>query len=130
MEREIDFIFLSSRITADGDFSQEIKRRLLLGRIAMTSLDSLLKNGDITLLMEVRIVKGMVFPLIMYGCESWGMKKAEHQRIDAFELWYWRRLLRVPWTAGRSNPKGNQPQIFIGRTDAGAETLVSADVNS
>ena len=87
-----DFIFLSSRITADGDYSHEIKRRLLLGRIAMTNLDSILKYRDITLRMEVRIVKGMVFPLVMYGYESWSMK-AEHQRIDAFELWCWRRLL-------------------------------------
>ena len=106
-----DFIFLSSRITADGDYSQEIKRRLLLGRIAMTSLDSLLKNGDITLLMEVCIVKGMVFPLVMYGCESWGMKKAEHQRIDAFELWYWRGL-ESPIVSKKIkpvNPKENLP---------------------
>ena len=98
-----DFIFLSSRITADGDYSHEIKRRLLLGRIAMTNLDSILKNRDVTLLVEVRIVKGMGFPLVMYGYESWSMKKAECQRIDAFELWYWRRLLRVPLSARRSN---------------------------
>ena len=94
---------MSSRITADGDYSHEIKRHLLLGRIAMTNLDSVLKNRDITLLMEVHIVKGMVFPLVMFECKSWTMKKAEHQRIDAFELWYWRRLLRVPLSARRSN---------------------------
>jgi len=98
-----DFIFLSSSITADGDYSHEIKRRLLLGRIAMTNLDSILKNRDVTLLVEVCIVKGMGFPLVMYGYESWSMKKAECQRIDAFELWYWRRLLRVPLSARRSN---------------------------
>ena len=97
-----DFIFGGSKITADGDCSHEIKRCLLLGRKVMTNLDSMLKNRDITLSKKVCLVKAMVFPLVMYGCESWTMKKAEHQRIDAFELWYWRRCLRVPWTARRS----------------------------
>jgi len=95
--------FLGSKITADGDCSHEIKRRLLLGRKAMTNLDSILKSRDITLPTKVRLVKAMVFPVVMYGCESWTVKKAEPQRIDAFELWCWRRLLRVPWTARRSN---------------------------
>ena len=103
VERVTDFIFLGSKITADGDCSHEIKRHLLLGRKAMPNLDSLLKNRDITLLTEVHIVKIMVFPVVVYGCESWITKKAEHQRTDAFELWCWRRLLRVPWTARRSN---------------------------
>ena len=98
-----DFIFLGSKITADGDFSHEIKRCLLLGRKVMTNLDSILKNRDITLLTKVHLVKAMVFPGVMYGCESWTIKKAERRRIDAFELWCWRRLLRVPWTARRSN---------------------------
>ena len=92
-----------SKITADGDCSHEIKRRLLLGRRVMTKLDSILKSGDITLPTKVRLVKAMVFPMVMYGCESWTVKKAERRRIDAFELWCWRRLLRVPWTARRSN---------------------------
>ena len=103
VETVADFIFLSSKIAADGDCSHEIKRRLLLGRKVMTSLDSILKSGDITLSTKVRLVKAMVFPVVMYGCESWTIKKAENQRIDTFELWYWRRLLRVPWTARRSN---------------------------
>ena len=103
METVRDFIFGGSKITADGDCSHEIKRRLLLGRKAMTNLDSILKSRDITLPTKVRLVKAMVFPVVMYGCESWTIKKAEHQRIDAFELWCWRRLLRVPWTARRSN---------------------------
>ena len=98
-----DLIFLGSKITADGDCSHEIKRRLFLGRKVMTNLDSILKSRDITLPIKVRLVKAMVFPLVMYGCESWTVKKAERQRIDAFELWCWRRLLRVPWTARRSN---------------------------
>ena len=98
-----DFIFLGSKITADGDCSHEIKRRLLLGRKVMTNLDSLLKSRDITLPTKVNLVKAMVFPVVMYGCESWTVKEAEHQRIDSFELWCWRRLLRVPWTARRSN---------------------------
>ena len=96
-------IFLCSKITADADCSHEIKRCLLLGRKAMTSLDSVLKSRDITLLTKVHIVKAMIFPVVMYRCESWTIIKAEHQRTDAFELWYWRRLLRVPWTARRSN---------------------------
>ena len=98
-----DFIFGGSKITADGDCSHEIKRRLSLGRKAMTNLDSLLKSRDITLLAKVCLVKAMVFPVVMYGCESWTIKKAENQGIDAFELWCWRRLLRIPWTARRSN---------------------------
>ena len=98
-----DFIFGGSKITADGDCSHEIKRRLLLGRKAMTNLDSILKSRGITLLTKVDLVKAMVFPVVMYGCEGWTVKKAERQRIDAFELWCWRRLLRVPWTARRSN---------------------------
>ena len=98
-----DFVFGGSKITADGDCSHEIKRRLLLGRKVMTNLDSILKSKDITLPTKVCLVKAMVFPVVMYGCESWSMKKAEHRRIDAFELWCWRRLLRVPWTARRSN---------------------------
>ena len=95
--------FLGSKITADGDCSHEIKRRLLLGRKAMTNLDSIFKSRDITLPTKVHLVKAMVFPVVMYGCESWTIKKAEHQRIDAFQLWCWRKLLRVPWTARRSN---------------------------
>ena len=98
-----DFIFLGSKITADGDCSREIKRHLLFQRKAMTNLDSVLKSRDISLPTKVCLVKAMVFPVVMYGCESWTIKKAEYQRIDAFELWYWRRLLRVPWTARRSN---------------------------
>ena len=98
-----DFIFLGSIITADGDCSHEIRRRLLLGRKVMTNLDSIFKGRDITLSTKVCLVKAMVFPMVMYGCESWTVKTAEHQRIDAFELWCWRRLLRVPWTARRSN---------------------------
>ena len=103
METVTDFIFLGSKITADGDCSHEIKRHLLLGRKAMTNLDSILKSRNITLLTKVCIVKAMVFPVIIYGCVSWTIKKAEHLKIDALELWCWRRLLRVPWTARRSN---------------------------
>ena len=103
VERMSDFIFLGSRITADGDYSHEIKRHLLLGRKVMTNLDSLFKSRDITLPTKVHLVKAMVFPLVMYGCESWTMKEDECQIIDAFELWCWRRLLRVPWTARRSS---------------------------
>ena len=103
METVTDFIFLGSKITAAGDWSHEIKRRLFLGRKVMTNLDSILKSRDITLLTKVHLVKAMVFPVVMYGCESWTVKKAEHGRTDAFELWCWRRLLRVPWTARRSN---------------------------
>ena len=98
-----DFIFLGSKITADGDCSHEIKRRLLLGRKVMTNLHSIFKSRDVTLPTKVRLVKAMVFPVVMYGCESWTLKKAERRRIDAFELWCWRRLLRVPWTERRSN---------------------------
>ena len=98
-----DFIFVCSKITADGDCSHEIKRRLLLERKVMTNLDSIFKSGDIALPTKVRLVKVMVFPVVMYGCESWTVKKAECQRIDVFELWCWRRLLRVPWTTRRSN---------------------------
>ena len=97
------FILWGFKITADGDCSHEIERCLLLGRKAMTNLDSIFKSRDITLPTKVRLVKAMVFPVVMYGCESWTVKKAERQRIDAFELWYWRRLSRVPWTATRSN---------------------------
>ena len=103
METVRDFIFLGSKITADGDCSYEIKQLLLLRRKAMTNLDSILKSRDITLSTKVRLVKVMVFPVVMYGCESWTIRKAEHRRIDSFELWCWRRLLRVPWTARRSN---------------------------
>ena len=102
-ETVADFIFLGSKITADGDCSHEIKRRLLLGRKVMTHLDSIFKSRDITLPTKVLLVKAMVFPVVMYGCESWTVKKAERRRIEAFELWYWKRLLRVPWTARRSN---------------------------
>ena len=98
-----DFIFLGSKIIADGDCSHEIKRRLFLGRKVMTNLDSVLKSRDITLPTKVHLVKAIVFPVVMYGCESWTIKKAEHGRIDAFELWCWKRLLRVPWTTRRSN---------------------------
>ena len=103
METVRDFVFLGSKITADGDCSHEIKRCLFLGRKAMTNLDSILKSRDITLLTKVHLVKAMVFPLVMCGCESWTIKKAECWRIDAFELWCWRRFLRVPWTARRPN---------------------------
>ena len=103
METVTDSIFLGSKITADGDCSHEIKRCLLLGRKVMTNLDSMLKSRDIPLPTKVRLVKAMVFPVVRYGCESWNVKKAECRRIDAFELWCWRRLLRVPWTARRSN---------------------------
>ena len=127
VETVSDFILGGSKITADGDCSHEIKRRLLLGRKVMTNLDSIFKSRDITLLTKVRLVKAMVFPMVMYGCESWTVKKAERRRIDAFELWYWRRLLRVPWTARRSNQsilKETSPWVFIGRTDAKAETPI------
>ena len=128
VETVSDFIFLGSKVTADGDCSHEIKRRLLLGRKVMTNLDSIFKSRDITMPGKVRLVKAMVFPVVMYGCESWTVKKAEQQRIDAFELWYWRRLLRVPWTATRSNQsflkETNQSWVFIGKTDAEAETPI------
>ena len=103
VETVSDIIFLGCKITADGDCSHEIKRRLLLGRKVMSNLDSIFKSRDITVPDKVHLVKAMVFPVVIYGCESWTIKKAEHQRIDAFELWYWRRLLRVPWTSRRSN---------------------------
>ena len=103
METVADFVFWGSKITADGDCSHEIKRRLLLGRKVVTNLDSILKNRDITLPTKVHLVKAMVFPVVMYGCDSWTIKKADCQRIDAFELWCWKRLLRVPWTARRSH---------------------------
>ena len=103
VETVSDFILLGSKITADGDCSHEIKRCLLLGRKVMTNLDSILKSRDITLSTNIHLVKAMVFPMVMYGCENWTVKKAERQRIDAFELWCWRRLLRVPWTVRRSN---------------------------
>ena len=103
MQTVTDFIFLDSKITTDGECSHEVKRCLLLGRTAMTNLDSILKSRDITLLTKICIVKAMAFPVVMCGCESWMIKKAEHRRIYAFELWYWRRLLRIPWTASRYN---------------------------
>ena len=102
VETVTDFIFLCSKITADGDYNHEIKRHLLVGRKAMTKLDSILKSRNVTLPTKVRLVKAMVFPVVMYGCESWTTKKAECRRIDTFQLWCWRRLLRVPWTARRS----------------------------
>ena len=130
VETVADFILGGSKITADGDCSHEIKRCLLLGRKVMTNLDSMLKSRDITLPTKVHLVKATVFPVVMYGCEIWTIKKAESQRIDAFELWWWRRLLRVPWTAGRSiqlvHHKGNQSWVFIWRTDIEAETLTLA----
>ena len=103
VETVSEFILGGSKITADGDYSHEIKRRLLLGRKVMINLDSIFKSRDITLPTKVRLVKGMVFPVVMYGCESWTIKKAEHQGIDTFELWCWKRLLRIPWTARRFN---------------------------
>ena len=103
VETVTDFIFLGSKITADSDCCHEIRRHLLLGRKALTNLDSILKSRDMTLSTKVCLVKAMVFPVVMYGCESWTIKKADCQRIDAFELWCWRRLLRIPWTARRSN---------------------------
>ena len=121
-----DFIFLGYKITADGDCSHEIKRCLLLGRKVMTNLNSIFESRDITLPTKVHIVKAMVFPVVMYGCECWTVKRAECRRIDAFELWYWRRLLRVPWTARRSNQSilKEMSYIFIGRTDAEAEAPI------
>ena len=117
VETVSDFILWGSKITADGDCSHETKRRLLLGRKVTTNLDSMLKSRDITLPTKVHLVKAMVFPVVTYGCESWTMKKVECWRIDAFELWYWRRLLKVPWTARRSN----QFWVFNGRTDVEAD---------
>ena len=127
VETVADFIFGGSKITADGDCSHEIKRHLLLGRKVMTNLDSLLKSRDITLPTKVRLVKTMVFPVVMYGCESWTIKKAEHWRIDAFELWCWEKILESPLDCKEIqpvHPKGTQPWIFIGRTDAEAETPI------
>ena len=133
METVRDFIFLGSKIAADGDCSHEIKRRLLLGRKAMTNLDSILKSREITLATNVHVVKAMVFPVVMYGCESWTVKKAEYQRIDSFELWYW--TLESPLGCREIqpvNPKGSQFWVFIGRTDTEAETPVvwSPDVKN
>ena len=128
METVTDFIFLGSKITADGDCRHEIKRCLLPRRKSITNLDSMLKSRYITLPEKVHLVKAMVFPVVMDGCESWTIKKAECWRIDAFEWWCWRRLLRVPWTARRSNQsilkKKNQSWIFIGRTDAETEASI------
>ena len=124
VEAVSDFIFGGSQITADGDCSHEIKRHLLLGRKVLTNLDSILKSRYITLPTKVCLVKAMVFPVVMYGCESWTVKKAEHQKIAAFELWCWRRLLRVPWTLQPVHPKGDQSWVFNGRTDAEAETPI------
>ena len=127
METVSDFILGGSKITADGDCSHEIKRRLLLGRKVMTNFDSILKSRDITLPTKVCLVKAMVFPLVMYGCESWTVKKAECQRIDAFERWCWRRLLRVPWTSRRSNQsilKEMSPGISLEGTMLKLETPV------
>ena len=126
VETVADFIFLGSKITADDDYSHEIKRRLLLGRNVMTNLDSILKSRDIILPTKVRLVKAMVFPLVMYGCESWTVKKAEHRRIDVFELWCWRRL-ESPLDCKETqpvHPKGDQSWVFFGRTDAEAETPI------
>ena len=117
VETVSDFIFWGSKITADGDCSHEIKRRLLLGRKVMNNLDSMFKSRDVTLSTKVHLVKAMVFPVVMYGCESWTIKKAKCRRIDAFELWCWRRLLRVPWTARRSNQsilKEISPEYSLG----------------
>ena len=125
-----DFLFLGSKITVDGDCSHEIRRWLLLGRKAMTNLDSVLKSRNVTLPTKVHIVKAMVFPVVMYGSESWTIKKTEHQRVDALELWCWRRLLKVPWTAKRYQE--DKSWIFTGRTDVEAEAPVfwSSDANS
>ena len=125
VEAVSDFIFLGSKITADGDCSHEIKRRLLLGRKVVTNLDSTLKSRDITLSANVCLVKDVVFPVVMYGCESWTVKKAERRRIDAFELWCWRRLLRVPCEEIQPvHSEGDQSWVFIGRTDVEAETPI------
>ena len=127
IETVTDFILGSSKITANIDCSHEIKRCLFLGRKATTNLYSILKGRDIILLTKVHLVKAMVFPVVMYGCESWAIKKAEHRRIDAFELWCWRRFLRVPWTARRSNQsilKEISPEYSFGRADAEAETPI------
>ena len=125
--RVSDFIILGSKIAADGDCSHEIKRHLLLGRKVMTNLDRILKNRDVTLPTKVHLLKATVFPVVMYGCGSWTVKKAEFRRIDAFEVWCWRRLLRVPWTCKEIQPvhlEGAKSWVFIGRTDAEAETPI------
>ena len=122
-----DFIIWGSKITADGDCSHEIKRCSLLGRKVMTNLDSILKSRDITLSTKVHLVKAMVFPVVRYGCESWTIKKAEHQRIDSFELWCWRRLLESPWDCKEIqpvHPKGDHSWVFIRRTDVETETPI------
>ena len=128
VETVSDFIFLGSKITADSDCSHEIKGCLLLGRKVMTNLDSILKSRDITLPTKVRLVKAMVFQMVMYGCEIWTVKKAERGRIDAFELWCWRRRLRVPWIARRSNQsilkEISESELFIGMTDAESEAPI------
>ena len=127
VETVSDFIFWGSKITADGDCSHAIKRCILLGRIVMTNLDSIFKSRDITLPTKVHLVKAMVFPVVMYGFESWTVKKAERRRIDAFELWCWRRLLRVPWDCKEIQPvhsEGDQPWDFFGRNDAKADAIV------
>ena len=123
VETVSDFIFRGSKITTDGDCSHEIKRRLFLGRKVKTNLDSIFKSRDISLPTKVRLVKAMVFPVVMYGCESWTVKKAEHRRIDAFELWYWRRLLDCK-EIQPVHSEGDQPWDFFGRNDAKAETPV------
>ena len=132
VEAVTDFIFLASQITANGDCSHEIKRCLLLGRKAMTNVDSILKSRDITLPTKVCLLKATIFPVVIYGCESWIIKKAECWRIDAFKLWCWKRLLRVPWTASRSSPSilMDQPWIFIGRTEAEAPILWPPEAKS
>ena len=127
METVTHFVLGDSKIPVDGDCSHEIKRHLLFGRKVMTNLDSILKSRDINLLSKVRLVKAMVFPIVMYGYKSWTIKKAEHLRTDAFELWCWTRLLNVPWTTKEIqpvHPKGNQSWIVIGKTDAEAETPI------
>ena len=135
MEVVTDFLFLGSKITADGDCSHEIRRHLLLGGKAMTNINSVVKSRDITLLTKVHVAKAVFFPVVTYGCESWTVKKEECRRIDAFELWCWRRLLRVPWTARRSNQsilREINPEYSLERLDAETETPVfwSSDVNS
>ena len=127
VETVSDFIFLGSKITADGDCSHEIKRCLLLGRKIMTNLDSIFKSRDITLPTKVRLVKAMIFPVVIYGCESWTVKKAEHWKMDAFELWCWKKTLESPLDCKEIqpvHPEGDQSWLFVGRTDAEAETPV------
>ena len=127
MKTVTDFIFLGSKITVDSDCSHEIKRRLLLARKIITNLDSIFKSRDITLLTKVRLVKAMVFPVVMHGCAIWTVNKSEHQRTDAFQLWCWRRLLRVPWTTGRSDPlmlKETNPEYSLEGLNAKAESPI------